>query len=51
MYQEAEKIIINDAPVIPLYFGKNYVLIKPYVKNYFYLPLIAPVLKNVSIEK
>jgi ABC-type transport system substrate-binding protein len=51
MYQNAEKIIINDAPVIPLYFGKNYVLIKPYVKNYLPLPLIVPILKDVSIKK
>ena len=32
-YQQAEEIIIADAPWIPLYHGTEYVLIKPYVKG------------------
>ena len=33
LYREAEKIIVNEAPWIPLYHGVDYILIKPYVKN------------------
>ena len=34
LYQQAEQIIIDEAACLPLWFGTNYVLIKPYVKNY-----------------
>ncbi len=34
MYQQAEQMMVDDAAVLPLYFGENYVLVQPYVKNY-----------------
>jgi oligopeptide transport system substrate-binding protein len=34
MYRQAEQMLVDDAAVLPLYFGENYVLVKPYVKNY-----------------
>jgi oligopeptide transport system substrate-binding protein len=34
MYRQAEQMLVDDAAMLPLYFGKNYVLVKPYVKNY-----------------
>ena len=33
-YQEAEQIIVDEAPWIPLYHGVDYVLVKPYVKGF-----------------
>jgi oligopeptide transport system substrate-binding protein len=33
-YQQAEQMLIDDAVAIPLYFGKNYELVKPYVVDY-----------------
>ncbi|MFA5629165.1 MAG: peptide ABC transporter substrate-binding protein [Dehalococcoidales bacterium] len=34
LYAEAEQILIDDAACIPLYFGKNDILVKPYVGGY-----------------
>jgi oligopeptide transport system substrate-binding protein len=50
LYQQVEQIIIQDAPWIPLTFGKEYVLVKPWVKNYVVSPIIIPVLKDVVVE-
>jgi len=51
LYQQAEQIIVDDAPWIPLYHGKASVLIKPYVKGYKIPPFIIENLRYVSIEK
>ncbi len=50
LYQQAEQLIVSDAACIPLWFGMNYVLVKPYVKGYVLSPLGIPLLANVSIE-
>lgn len=51
LYQQAEQIILNDAPVIPLSHSREYWLTKPYVKGMIYPPIIIPRLKYVSIER
>lgn len=33
MYQEADKLLINEAAVIPLLYGRRHVLVKPWVKR------------------
>jgi oligopeptide transport system substrate-binding protein len=51
LYQEAEQIIVQDAPWIPLSHSKGSVLIKPYVKNYVVPAFVIPNLRYVSIER
>jgi len=34
LYQQAEQLLVEDAACLPLWFGKNYVLTKPYVSGY-----------------
>jgi ABC-type transport system substrate-binding protein len=51
LYQEAEEIIVEDAPWIPLYHGKGHALIKPWVKGYEVPPFVIPNLRYVSIEE
>jgi oligopeptide transport system substrate-binding protein len=51
MYQEAEQIVVAEAPCLPLWFDKNYLLIKPYVKNYKLNPLGIPDLSQVYLEQ
>jgi oligopeptide transport system substrate-binding protein len=51
VYQEAEKMIVEDAAVLPLFFGRNYALVKPYVKDYTISPLGFPLLSKVSIQR
>ena len=51
LYNEAEQLIVDDVPWIPLWFsGEDIVLLKPYVKGYALTPLIVPKLKDVYIE-
>lgn len=51
MYQEAEQIVVQDAALLPLFFGRSYVVVKPYVKGYALSPLGYPLLNKVSIQK
>jgi oligopeptide transport system substrate-binding protein len=50
-YQEAEKLIVDDAPWVPLFHGQDSVLIKPYVKNFINAPFVIPRMRYVSIER
>jgi len=50
-YQAAEQLIVKEAAVLPLFFGTNYVVVEPYVKDYVLSPLGYPLLNQVSIQK
>ena len=50
LYQQAEQKLVEDAACLPLWFGQNYTLVKPYVKGYDLNPLGIPMLNTVSIE-
>ncbi len=50
LYKQAEQKMVDDAAVLPLWFGQNYVLVKPYVKGYTLNPLGSAMLNKVSIE-
>ncbi len=50
MYQEAELKLVAEAPILPLWFNVNYVLVKPYVKGYKLTPLGIPDLSQVYIQ-
>jgi oligopeptide transport system substrate-binding protein len=49
LYQQAEQLIVNDAACLPLTFGKNYLLVKPYIKGYSINPLGIASLEKVTI--
>jgi oligopeptide transport system substrate-binding protein len=51
LYQEAEQIVVDDAPWIPLYHGKSSALIKPYVNGFELEPFVLPSLRFVTIEQ
>ena len=51
-YHEIERLILADAPWIPLWHGgEQYILVKPKVKDYHQTPLIIPKLRYVYIEE
>ncbi|MFC2008171.1 peptide ABC transporter substrate-binding protein [Chloroflexota bacterium] len=50
LYQQAEQKLVEDAACLPLWFGQNHILIKPYVKGYHLNPLGFSTLNQVSIE-
>ncbi len=51
LYREAERLIVQDAPWIPLFFGRDHVLIKPYVKDFKLTPIVIPKLRFVDVER
>ena len=50
LYQQAEQMLVDDAAILPLWFGKNYVLVKPYVQGYNLNPMGFAWLNKVSIQ-
>jgi oligopeptide transport system substrate-binding protein len=50
MYRQAEQIVLDDAPCIPLWHGANYVLVRPYVEGYELSLLGIPDLSQVCVE-
>ena len=50
LYQLVEEKLVEDAACIPLWFGENYVLVKPYIKGYQLSPLGISLLNRVYVE-
>jgi oligopeptide transport system substrate-binding protein len=51
LYQQAEQKLVSDAACLPLWFGRNYVLTKPYVSGYELDPMGLPTLNKVSVAE
>jgi len=51
MYQQAEQMLVNDAAILPLWFGENYELVKPYVQGYEVNAMGIAWLNKVKIVK
>ena len=51
LYHSAEQAIVSDAPCFPLWFGRNYYLVKPYVKGFNPAPTTISYLKDIWIER
>jgi ABC-type oligopeptide transport system substrate-binding subunit len=49
LYQKAEQMILEDAAWVPLYFGVENWLVKPYVQGFQLPPLKKPKFQYVSI--
>jgi len=50
-YRQAERLIVADAPCLPLTNGSNHVLVKPYVSGYALNPLGIPDLTAVRVDR
>ena len=51
LYQQAEQKLVEDAACLPLWFGKNHILVKSYVKGYNLSPQGLVMLNSVSTER
>ncbi len=51
IYGQAEQLALNDAPIFPLTYNVNYLLVKPYVKNLDLTAIGLWSLKDVYIKK
>lgn len=49
LYQEIEQVIVSDAAWVPLWHGKEFRLVKPYVRGYRPALVIQPWLNRISI--
>jgi oligopeptide transport system substrate-binding protein len=50
LYQQAEQIIVNDAPVLFTTHSLSYQLVKPYIKGYVQTPINTPIERYLSID-
>ena len=50
LYQQAEQIIVNDAPVLFTVHYLSYQLVKPYVKGYVFTPIDIPIERYMWLE-
>jgi oligopeptide transport system substrate-binding protein len=50
LYQQAETILLQDMPWIPLYFGRDHFVVKPKVKGFEPLPIVVPMLRYLTID-
>jgi oligopeptide transport system substrate-binding protein len=51
LYQQAEQKIVDDAACLPIFFGKTYLLIKPYVNSYRLNIQGVPTLSEVTVNE
>jgi len=50
MYQQAEHMIVDDAPVLFTTHSLSYQLVKPYVKGYIFTPIDVPIERYMWLE-
>ncbi len=50
LYRQAQQLILNDVPWLPLFFDEYHVLIKPYVQNYVVPSSIVPSLRYITLS-
>jgi ABC-type oligopeptide transport system substrate-binding subunit len=50
LYQQADKMLIDKAVVLPLFYDMEHLLIKPWLKNFHISPMRDWFLKDVIIE-
>jgi oligopeptide transport system substrate-binding protein len=50
IYRQVEQMLVDDAACLPLWFGQNYILVKPYVQGYQLNPMGFAWLNRVSIK-
>jgi oligopeptide transport system substrate-binding protein len=49
LYQQVEQLLVDDAACLPLWFGRNYILVKPYVEGYELNPMGFAMLNKVRV--
>jgi oligopeptide transport system substrate-binding protein len=50
MYQQADRILVEEVPIIPLTYGRSHLLAKPWVRSYPWTPFGGLSWKGVVIE-
>jgi ABC-type oligopeptide transport system substrate-binding subunit len=50
LYRKAEQILVEEAPVAPLFYTRAQRLVKPWIKGFHLAPTTQEIWKNVIIE-
>ena len=50
LYQQAEEMVVDDAPVLFTVHWLSYQLVKPYVKGYVFTPIDIPIERYIWLE-
>ncbi|MGE3960452.1 MAG: ABC transporter substrate-binding protein [Dehalococcoidia bacterium] len=51
LYQDVERILLDEAAWLPLYFGVNHVVVKDNVVGWFEPPMVIPRLRYVQVDR
>ena len=51
LYRQAETVIVQDAPWLPLFFGQANELVKPYVQGYTPPRIVIPYLRFITLTE
>ena len=51
LYRDAEKLILEDAAWLPLYFSQNHVVVNADVKGWFEPPMVIPRLRFIEVGR
>jgi oligopeptide transport system substrate-binding protein len=51
LYRQVEQIVVDEAPWVPLFFGVDNWLVKPYVKGAYLPPMVVPKYQYYSLER
>ena len=50
MYREADRILVQDSAIVPLWYGRFHMLVKPWVKNVLTSPMKWWSWKDIILE-
>jgi oligopeptide transport system substrate-binding protein len=51
LYHQAERILIQEAPVMPMFYGRSHIFIQPWVRRFPISPIQPLILKDVVLER
>jgi ABC-type transport system substrate-binding protein len=51
LYRQVEQMIVDEAPIIPLFFDVEQWLVKPYVQDVFLPPMVMPMFQYSYLEQ
>ena len=51
LYRQVERVVIEEAVWAPLFYSRDHVVVKPYVKGLQFPPMVIPRLRHVTIEQ
>lgn len=51
LYQDVERLLLDEASWLPLYFGVNHVVVKDNVTGWFEPPMVIPRLRYITVER